>query len=92
MKCKFLCKIVVLSAPDSALIPGDPMNECDIQNVLSSTTLDNVLLSKSRLTPMASFMETILLLLGLPLFLLSSIFPSFIVISEEHYLLKMCSK
>ena len=57
----------------------------DLQNVISSTAL----LSCCELSVVASFMESIYFIFGLPLFLLLSTFPSIIVFSREFCLLKI---
>lgn len=77
--------VCVLCTIESAPTPGDPMNEwCPQCPVLSS------LLRSCRRVPLTSFMESVPLILGLPLFLLSSVFPSIIISSKEPCFLIMC--
>lgn len=75
----------VLHINESASTPADPMNGQG-QKVLSSTAS----LSSYKARPLTSFVETIHVVFGLPLFPPSCIFSHITIFSKELCLLSMC--
>lgn len=103
--CSFVCSLFTLQTLTKCYYnPGHLLGKCvcmlcwlqllatlwmsDVHNSLSSRAL----LSSCGLVPVVSFMELMHFIVGLPFFLLPSIFPTFIVFSKKPCLLLMQPK